>query len=187
MKVKSKLVTGVITGCAAVGAFAAPASAAPMTVGTDAGTTCTVEAGKSLGGGLLVRPISFTGTVDCTLADADNAPTASSSLLLTSSAPLSLTSAGGNPTSPEDQETVPGQKAGEFGFVCAVEPDADCGFAGSTLGIPTASYQVLFGSSLVAPEGETWTQVPEGCDLVDTDSGDSGVGCLSTTEKFTTG
>lgn len=187
MRIRSRAVAGLAAGCAALAVSAAPALAAPVTVKTDRGTSCTINASKTLGGGLLgVQPISFSGTVDCTLADPANAPKAGGGMTLTSTAPLGLTSAGGRPTSPEDQETVPGAKAGEFGFVCDVEPGADCDFAGGSTGIPTATYQVLFGVAFTAPEGEIWTEVPDaGCDEV-LDGGRT-VGCLSSTEKFTTG
>lgn len=183
MRLKSKVVAGLATGCAAVALFVAPASAAPLTVETDAGTSCTVNAGYSLGGGLLVRPIDFTGTIDCTLADPANAPSASGQLLLTSSAPLSLGSAGGQPNEP--QETVsagPGFPAGEFALRCDVAPGADCGFSGRSTGLPTASYQVIFGETIVAPKGETWTVVPEGCER----SEEGSVACTSFSQKFTT-
>lgn len=183
MRLKSKVVTGLAMGCAAVALSAAPASAAPLTVETDAGTSCTVDAGYSLGGGLLVRPIDFTGTIDCTLADPANAPSASGQLVLTSSAPPSLGSAGGQPNEP--QETVsagPGAPAGEFGFRCDVGPGADCGFSGRSIGLPTASYQVIFGETIVPPQGEAWTVVPEGCRL----SGEGAVACTSVSGMFTT-
>lgn len=188
MQVSSKVIAGLVTCTAAVAAFAAPAAAAPVTVQTDAGTRCTIEAGKTVGGGLVLRPITFTGTVDCTLADSANAPVANSGLVLTSTAPLGLGGAGGTPTTPADQEAVPGfpGKQGP-GFKCVVEPGADCDFAGRSNGLPLGSYDVIFGSGLTAPEGETWTVVTgktglnQGCTL---EEGGRAVACASSTGLF---
>ena len=183
MRLKSKTVVGLVAGCSALAFSAAPASAAPLTVKTDAGTTCTVNADYTLGAGLLVRPIDFKGTIGCSPANSANVPTASSQLVLTSSAPLGLGGAGGRPNKP--QATVPappGFPAGEFAYKCDVAPNADCSFSGRSTGIPTGTYQVIFSSGLVAPKGETWTGVPEGCRL----SEDGSVACTSFSAKFTT-
>ena len=75
MRLKSKTVVGLVAGCAALAFSAAPASAAPLTVKTDAGTTCTVNADYTLGAGLLVRPIDFKGTIGCSPANSANVPT----------------------------------------------------------------------------------------------------------------
>lgn len=189
MRLKCIAIAALAAGAVAVSA--SEALAAPVTVKTDKGTSCTIDASRTLGSGLLIRPISFAGTITCTLADPARAANVSGGLILTSTAPLGLGSAGGQPTSPEDQELRPGAKAGEFAYTCDLEPAADCGFAGRSTGLPLGTYQVIYGAGLTAPEGERWTvgvgqgQPNQGCEA----SQDEGrtVSCASSTEKFTTG
>lgn len=177
MRLKSKSVASLVAACAAVAFSAAPASAAPVTVKTDAGTTCTINADYTLGAGLLVRPIDFRGTIGCSLANPAKVPTASSGLKLNSSLPLSAGAAGGRPNQP--QELVGEGEAAQY--KCDLTPGRDCGFSGRTTGLPASTYEVVFGSAITAPRGESWTAVPAGCQL-----SEGAVSCASYSAKFTT-
>lgn len=156
-------------GCAALAMSAIPASAAPATgpatATTDAGTKCTVEADARVGGGLVAKPINFSGSIDCTLADSSNAPLSSGGVVLQNSGtPLGLGTAGAQPNDPDAQEKVPGFEG--FAYRCELKPDVDCGFSGrQPLGLPGQSYTALFGTGITPPEGERWTSVSEGCEL----------------------
>lgn len=185
MNIKSKAVSGVLAGCATLAFAAAPASAAqqpgPQTATTDAGTTCTVVADATLGGGLLVRPVNFGGSIDCTFADPSNFGVSSGSLILQSSAPLGAGSMSGRPNDPGAQESVPpppgfGNEQGP-GLRCDLEPGADCGFSGTnSLGLPGTTYTALFGTAITPPAGERFVSASEGCTLGE----DGTVGCAST-------
>lgn len=178
MKIKSKVISGMVAGCAALAVSAAPAAAAPVTgpatATTDAGTTCTVIADASVGQGLIaVKPVSFTGSIDCTLADPANPAISSGNLVLQNSLPLGLSVPNARPNDPqanERQAVVDG-----FAYRCELEPGVDCGFSGrEDLGLLGQTYTALFGTGITAPEGETWVSV-SGC----TKESDTVVGCSS--------
>lgn len=163
-------------GCAAVAVAAPSALAALVVVKTDAGTTCTLNADKQLGSGLL-RPITFTGDVECSLADPANIPTfLNGALGLNSSLVLGLGAARGAP----NQTPKPAPPGFEGGYECDLAPGADCGATGTATGLPLATYNVFFGGAITAPKGETWTVVPEACELAE-----GTVSCASRTEPFT--
>lgn len=203
MRVNSKVISGMVAGCAALAAFAPPASAATpsATVTTDAGTTCTVSATKNVGSGLLgLSPIDFKGDVGCSLADPADAPVYGGSVRLTTnllgvgdSLPLELgynfgTSA--QPNSPSNVEQPPAPPGESNGFVCRLDPGYDCGSTGRANGLPATPYQVIHLNTLNAPAGETWTEVPEGCAKIENGEGDmesSAVSCTTMTEPFSTG
>lgn len=200
MKVNSKVISGMVAGCAALAAFASPASAAPATVTTDAGTTCTISSDYNVGSGLLgLSPIDFTGDVSCSLADQANAPIYSGSVRLTSNLlgigdalPLEIGDnfgATAQPNSPSNVESPPPPPGESNGFVCRLDPGYDCGSSGRANGLPATPYQVIHFGTLSAPAGETWTVVPEGCGGISSGEGDVGssVSCTSMTEPFTTG
>lgn len=184
MKIRSKTVSGVLAGCAAFAFAAVPASAAqvegPATATTDAGTTCTVVADATVGGGLGVKPVGFSGSIDCTLADPSNAPASGGGLVLQSSAPLGLGSMGGTPSDPGAQEQVApppgfGSEVGP-GYRCDVEPGVDCGFSGrQPLGLLGQTYTALFGTAITPPEGERFVSTSDGCTLQE----DGTAGCAS--------
>lgn len=170
MHIKAKVVSSVVAGCAVLAFSAAPAAAAqvegPATVTTAAGTTCTVDADVTLGAGLLVKPVNFSGSIDCAPADPSNVGISSGGIRLDSSAPLGLGTTGGNPKDPQAQETVPAEEG--FAYTCDLEPGVDCGFSGSQpLGLPGTSYTVTFGTLITPPKGETFTTASEGCTLGD--------------------
>jgi len=196
--------------CAALAAFAAPASAATpaaatpsATVTTDAGTSCTVSASKNVGSGLLgVSPIDFKGDVGCSLADQAKAPIYSGSVRLTTNLlgvgdelPLDLGynfGVSAQPNSPSNVDVPPeALQPGEgLPFVCRVDPGYDCGSTGRAQGLPATPYQVVHINTFNAPPGEAWTVVPEGCAKVANGEGDvesSVVSCTTMTEPFTTG
>lgn len=120
MQVRSKAVSGIVAGAAALAVLAGPASAATPSprVTTDAGTPCTMSASKDVGSGVLgVSPIDFKGDVGCSLADQANAPLYSGGARLTSNLlgvgdalPLELGSnfgAAAQPNSPSNVEVAP--------------------------------------------------------------------------------
>lgn len=196
MKLKSKVVAGLAASCASAALFAAPASAESgpsLTVQTDAGTSCTIVSSYEVGSGLIgVAPIDFNGDTTCSLADPANPPTSSSGLFLSSNLlglgdvlPLGiggLGGTGGQPNSPPNTEQPPPNPEAGAPFVCRLDPGYDCGFSGRGNGLPSTPYQVTYYATLSAPEGETWTAAPEGCELV----AENSVGCASITEPFTT-
>ena len=180
MKIKSRVISGMVAGCAALALSAVPAAAAPVTVSTDAGTTCRVNADASLGGGLVVKPVSFSGTIDCSLADRANPVLVSGALGLQSSAPLGIGGTGGQPNDPDANESVlgpPGSKEGSFR--CELEPGTDCGLSGKQpLGLTGQTYTAFFGVGLTPPEGETWIAAP-GCTLDSGPKAEGGIACSS--------
>lgn len=97
------------TSAALAAAHAAPAAAAPLTVQTDAGTSCTIDASAQVGAGVLgISPIDFKGNVGCSLADDANAPLYEGGARLTSNLfglgdvlPLGLGSFGGAAAQPK--------------------------------------------------------------------------------------
>lgn len=178
MKISSKVVSGVAAGCAALALSAAPASAAqvvgPQTATTDAGTTCTVLADATVGAGLLVKPVDYSGSINCTLADPSNAPISSGAVTLENTLPLGLSFPNAQPNDPAAQEKVPQEEG--FSYRCDVEPGVDCGFSGrESLGLPGQSYTVIFGTGITPPEGERFTSASEGCTL----EASGAVGCAS--------
>lgn len=138
------------------------ASAAPVTVATDAGTLCTLNADATVGPGLLVKPIGFTGTIACSLADPANPVIVNAGLILRNSGlPLGLGDASGLPNGPD---SVPIAVEEGFTYRCEQTPSADCGFNGSQpLGLVGQTYRAIFGAGLTAPAGESWVGVPAGC------------------------
>lgn len=185
MRFNSKWIATAVTGCAALAVSAAPASAAqepgPQTVTSDAGTTCTVKADATVERGLLgvlIRPVAFSGTVDCTLADPSNVPVSSGAIALTSSQVLGLGTTGGRPNDPVNNVAVPsGNNEQGPSYRCEVAPGVDCGFSGRNELAPAGNYKVVFGAGITPPEGETWTSLSAGCQL---DGGESGaVNCAS--------
>lgn len=190
----------VLAASAALAAtFAAPASAAPLTVETDAGTACTIDAAQHVGSGFLgLKPIDFKGLVSCSPAGDADAPVYEGGARLTSNLlglgdvlPLDLGNIGGAAATPNSPSNVdaPPPPAGEGAlFVCRLDPGYDCGSTGRMTGLPATPYEVLHFGTLTAPAGERWTTVPEGCEIGQTEDEDaSAVSCISTTEPFTTG
>lgn len=176
MQIRSRAVSGLLAGCAALAFAAAPASAAqepgPQTATTDAGSTCTVEANATVGAGLLVKPVDYSGSINCTFADPSNVGISSGGLLLQNTLPLGLSFPNAQPNDPEAQETVLpdpafGNEQGP-GFKCDLEPGVDCGFSGrENVGLPGQSYTAIFGTGITPPEGEAFVSASEGCTLGD--------------------
>ncbi len=206
MKLRTTFTAAFASGCVAAVLVASPAlAAAPATatVATDAGTTCALSAAATVSGGLLgVSPIGFSGGVDCSPADLGNAPLYSGSANLSSNLlglgdqlPLDLGNLGGATAQPNSPSNVaatpppPGTPAGEGGgFVCRVDPGYDCGSTGRMTGLPATPYQVTHFATFTAPAAETWTTVPDGCQIGQTeDDAVSAVSCIVTTDPFTTG
>ena len=171
MRIKSRAVAGLVAGCALVAVSAAPASAAPKTVTSDAGTTCTVDSDARVGAGLVIRPITFSGSISCSPADPAKVPSISTTgLTLTGKTPIGLIEAppaSGSPNQPGATRPTPlppPGSEGAGGYDCVVKPDVDCGASGTTTGLPLATYQAIFFTTIIAPAGETWT-ASDGCDL----------------------
>lgn len=144
-----------------------------------------------VGGGLLgLRPIDFTGDIDCSPAGSSNAPVSYSGLALTSDPlglrdvlPLGLGQLGGAAgqlSSPPNTDEPPTE---EGPVACRVDPGYDCGRTGRANGLPATTYQLIFGVGFRAPEGETWTDLPEECQSAEEASF---VSCVSLSEPFTT-
>lgn len=168
MRLKSKFVAGAVAGCAALVVSAAPALAAPVSVTSDAGTTCTLDADASIGGSLLNRKVNYSGTIECSLADPASTPTlGNAGLALDGGLPIGNPLGGllGDTNSPNQP---PSEQPGvESGYGCELEPGADCGATGRATALPGQSYSARFGGEIVPPEGETWTTATDGCELLD--------------------
>lgn len=162
MSRRLKTLTALSAGCAALAITAGPASAAPATVSTDAGTVCTLNADATVGGGLLTKPVNFTGTISCSLADPAKPVIVNAGLILRNAGlPLGLGDKSGVPNSP-DSVAIPVEEG--FIYRCELTPTADCGFTGSQpLGLGGQTYTAIFGAGLTAPAGESWVGVPAGC------------------------
>ena len=182
MKIRNKALAAVVASGAMLAISGAPASAAegPQTVTSDAGTTCTLSTDATVERGLLgvlLRPVAFSGSVDCTLADPANAPTSSAGLVLASSQPLGLGQTGGQPNDPANNVAVPGGSPEEgAAYTCELRPGVDCGFSGRNESALAGSYRVIFGAGLTPPEGETWVSYSDGCQP---DNGGNAVSCSS--------
>lgn len=201
MSIRSNLTAGVIVAITGAAMFAGPAAAASgpaLTVQTDAGTSCTLDASATVGGGLFgIAPIVFKGDIGCSLANDANAPLYEGGVRLTSNLlglgvlPLDLDNIGAaaaQPNSPSNTEATPPPPGEGALFVCRLDPGYDCGSTGQTTGLPATPYQVMHFATLSAPAGETWTDAPEGCQLSPSDRGpDTAVSCIATTDPFTTG
>lgn len=170
-------ILALLTSAAAIGATAGQAAAAPVTISTDAGTTCTLTAGASLGGGFPAKPVNFNGEVSCSLADPAKPVVVSANLLLRNSGlPLGIGEKSGMPDS-ADTSRVPQEEG--FSYTCAVTADADCSHSGTQpLGLIGQTYTALFGAGFSPPEGERWVNAPAGCTL-DAGTG-GGIACSST-------
>lgn len=152
-----------LTVALASSASAAPTSDASFTLATHAGTTCTFEVDYEVGGALLARPIAYETTILCTPADAGGVITVlGGNMLLEGSLPLNLGSSG---SSQKTQNRPP--PAHELPPECDASPGVDCGSTGFATLLPTATYTLISGVAIPAPEGEAWEPVPAGCEVTD--------------------
>lgn len=157
-------------------ALAGPAAAAPVTATTDAGTTCTIDAAQQIGGGLLNRPASFSGTVACqTSATAGDNPIVQPSLVLRSTDPLGVVVLGqayGRRTA----AAGPGFDVGPS-YTCEAAPGADCSDSGTTMVNPLLTTRTTFAVTIAAPAGEVFATLPQGCQGA---AGEAAILCTAT-------
>lgn len=178
MKLRTQGAAAMIVATAALGMTASQASAAPVTISTDAGTTCTLNADANVGRGLVVKPVNFAGEVSCSLADPANPAIVSANLILRNSGlPLGIGEKAGTPDS-SDTNRVPVFDG--FAHTCELSPGADCSHSGNQpLGVPGQTYTALFGAGFTPPEGESWVSAPAGCTLDSGPAAEGGIACAS--------
>lgn len=108
-----------------------------------------------------MKPVGFTGTISCSLADPAKPVIVNAALILRNSGlPLGLGDETGTPNVP-DSVPIAGEEG--FTFRCEQTPTADCGFTAQPLGPAGQTYGATFGAGLTAPAGKSWVGAPAGC------------------------
>jgi len=130
------------------------ADPALYTLESSAGRTCTVEVDVERTGGFLVlRRIEFNSVISCDSVAGSESPVVGGAILAlydTLTEPLGVV-------------LTYGERSGGFGYTCDNIDIAPCVDEGQFPLSLAGSYYAQSGFAISLAEGETWTDVPEGC------------------------